>query len=210
MPLVDVRLPPCDVALPRDVRRFLQEADRRIEIYQQPARTPAFVPSDFPRVYGVLQRVADSSLAPGTRFCEWGSGFGVVAGLAAMLGFEAWGIEIEEDLVDAARQLAQDFDLPVEFVHGSFIPRGGGDLVDAAGVSAWLNPLEGGAYEEIELDPDDFDVVFAYPWPDEEFVISDLFDRFASTGAILVTYHGIDDLRTQRKLRPRTRRKRVS
>ena len=117
-----------------------------------------------------------------------------------MLDFDACGIEIDGDLVLAARQLAADFDLPVEFVHDSFIPRGGESFADTAGGEfAWLTPDGGGAYDELGLDPDDFDLIFAYPWPDEEDVIDRLFDRYAADGALLLTFHGSDDIRLQRK-----------
>ena len=43
-----------------------------------------------------------------------------------------------------------------------------------------------------EMDPASFDVVFAYPWPDEEAVVAALFERHSSPGAILATYHGGD------------------
>src|SRR5438132_12539251 len=189
MPLVDVTLPNAGGPVPADVRAYLVEAERRIEHFQRTARVPGFVPSDYERVYHTLQTVAAMTLAPGRRLCEWGSGFGVVAGLAAMLDFDAYGIEIEPELATAARQLAGDFDLPVELVCGSFIPWGGEDLVDVGSTFAWLTPDGGNAYEEIGLDPDDFDVVFAYPWPDEEGVIWSMFERYAGTGAILITYH---------------------
>ena len=55
------------------------------------------------------------------------------------------------------------------------------------------------SYEEIGLDPDDFDVVFTYPWPHEEEVVFRLFERFTAPGAILVTFHGADDIRLRRK-----------
>jgi hypothetical protein len=207
MPLVEVQLPIVDTALPADVRNFVREGMRRIRRFQRTSRTFAFVPSDFERVYAALQLITSSSIAPGQRLCEWGSGFGVVAGTAAMLGLDAWGIEIDEDLVEAARELAADFDLPVEFIHGSFIPQGGADLVDSEGVSSWLIPDEGVAYEEIGLDPDDFDLVFAYPWPDEEGVVDRLFERYASPGSVLLTFHGSDDLRLRRKSAHRTNRR---
>jgi len=208
MPLVDVSLPVADGAIPADVLAFLAEAERRIEHFQRSARVPAFVPSDFERVYQTLRTVETMALAPGRRVCEWGSGFGVVAGLAAMLEFDPYGIEIESELVDAARRLARDFELPVEFICGSFIPRGGEHLVDVGITFSWLTPDSGTAYDEIGLDPDDFDVVFAYPWPDEEHVIWTLFERYASTGAVLITYHGSDDIRVQRKTQGRSRQHR--
>src|SRR5258708_4692737 len=111
------------IALPADVRAFLDEADRRIEQFQMENHIAGFVPSDFALAYDLLRTVSND-LAPGNLFCEWGSGFGVVTCLAAMLDFDAHGIEIESELVDSARQLAADFDLPVEFAQGSFIPTG--------------------------------------------------------------------------------------
>jgi hypothetical protein len=200
IPLVDLCLPADGSALPGDVRALLREADRRIEQLWKRRRVPGFIPSDFVRVYRVLRAVAEGDVAPGQVFCEWGSGLGVVACLAAMLDFDARGIEIEEELVDAARRLADDFGLSVEFLHGSFIPAGSEDCLDGTGGFAWLTPHCAGIPEEPGVDPADVDVVFAYPWPDEEQVIAALFERHAGTGAVLVTYHGHDDLRLRRKV----------
>jgi hypothetical protein len=171
------------------------------------SRTPAFVPSDFAGAYGVLAALAESNLAPGTRFCEWGSGYGVVTCLAAMAGFDACGIEIDADLVAAARELAADFDLPAEFVRDSFIPPGGEALADVAGSFSWLVTDAGSAGDELGLDADDFDVVYAYPWPDEEWVIDGLFRRYAAVGAVLVTYHGGEGFRARRKTAKRPARR---
>jgi hypothetical protein len=205
--LVDVPIPSDIVARPAEVRRFLTEAERRITDFQQSAKIPGFVPSDFERVHAVLQAIAERSLAAGPRFCEWGSGFGVVAGLAAMLGFEAFGIEIESDLVEAARELADDFELPVEFVHGSFIPRGGEALFERQTAFSWLVAESDGAYESMELDADDFDVIFCYPWPDEQNVTAEVFEQFAADGAIIISFHGGDDIRVRRKTTVRSRRR---
>src|SRR5262249_38483997 len=151
---------------------------------------PGFVPSDFARAYHTLRALAESGLAPGGQFCEWGSGFGVVACLAALLGFDACGVEIEGDLVDAARQLADDYGLPVEFVCGSFIPQGGEAFVGSGDGFAWLTTEVGGTQDELGLAAHDLDVVFAYPWPDEERMTGELFERYAARGAVLMTYHG--------------------
>lgn len=199
MALVDLSLPIGKAALPADVRAFLDEADRRIERFQRDCRVPAFVPSDFAGAYTVLRALADADAAPGSLFCEWGSGFGVVACLAAMLDFDAHGIEIESDLVDEARRLAADFGLPVEFVCGSFIPAGSERSLGSDTDYSWLTTRSGGTEEEWDLGPADFDVVFAFPWPDEEHVIPDLFHRHAAAGALLVTYHEGADFRVRRK-----------
>jgi hypothetical protein len=187
-------------ALPADVRAFLDEADRRIERFQIERHVPGFVPSDFARTYGVLRALADADLAPGNLFCEWGSGFGVVTDLAAMLDFDAHGIEVDGELVAAARQLAADFDVPVEFARGSFIPPGTDVCLEANDGFCWLVTDERGTADETDLGPDDFSVIFAYPWPDEEHVVEDLFERHAAAGAILVTYRGEENLRVQRKV----------
>jgi hypothetical protein len=198
MPLVNLDLSIDSTTMPGDVCSFLKEASRRIERFQIDCHVPGFVPSDFARVYSTLRRLSEAGLAAGSFFCEWGSGFGVVACLAAMLDFEAYGIEIEGELVEAAQQLADDFALPVEFVRGSFIPPGGDSYASAD--FAWLTTDTGSAHDELGIAPDDFDIIFAYPWPDEEGVTGKLFERYAAPGAVLVTYHGEDVLRLRRKV----------
>jgi len=199
MHLVRLRLSADGISLPRAVRAFLREADRRIERFRRDRHFPGFVPCDYAKAYAVLRALAAGDLAPGRLFCEWGSGFGVVACLAAMLDFDASGIEIEQDLVDAARQLAEDFGLPVEFACDSFIPAGGEACLESGDGFAWLTVHEGSTLEELGLAPADFDVIFAYPWPDEERVIGTLFERLAGVGAMLLTYHGGDDFQLRRK-----------
>jgi len=199
MALADLPIDCVAPALPGDVRAFLREATRRIDRLHADNPLPGFVPCDFVRAYATLQSLVEADLAPGNLFCEWGSGFGVVACLAAMLGFDAAGIEIEGELVEAAQQLADDFELSVRFVCGSFIPPGGAALARSSGPFEWLTPEEGSAEEELELGPADFDVIFAYPWPDEAQLVEKLFDRYAAAGAVLVTYHGVEELRLRRK-----------
>src|SRR6516162_6209257 len=190
MPLRNVLRPSRVGPILTDIRAFLREADRRIRRYQRRNRNYAFVPGNFGAAYGILQHLAARAEAAGTLFCEWGSGFGVVTCLAALLEFDAFGIEVDGTLVHASRRLAADFDLPVEFVQGSFIPAGDRILMRPAGSFAWLTTTEAPAHEELGLATEDFGIIFAYPWPDEERALGQLFERHAGAGALLVTHHG--------------------
>ena len=206
MPLVEIPLPEATTPLPSDVADFLTEVNNRIDHFMRdhPTWGSGFVPSDFATVYRALRAISDANLTTGRHLCEWGSGFGIVAMLAEMVGFRACGIEIDRALVDEAHALAGGFEFAAEFVHGSFIPRGSEACAEEAyadndaGV-VWLVTETDGAYEELGLDPDDFDIIFAYPWPGEENVIDRLFDRCAADGALLLTYGQCNSVRLQRK-----------
>ena len=163
------------------------------------SRMMGFVPSDFRSVYPVL-RTLHETCAVADRFCEWGSGVGVVVGLAGMIGYDAYGIEIRPELVEESRQLLDEFDLSVEILEGSFIPE---EYAEKQGFTDGeaVTVLSGaGARDEVDVDIDDFDVIFAFPWPGEEDLYFDLFGRYGATGAHLVTYHGpVEGVRVQRK-----------
>jgi hypothetical protein len=205
MRLTEIPLPLEAIELPADVVEFLQEADRRVHWFSErmPGLISGFIPSDFVAVYQTLSFIRDRHLTCGNSFCEWGSGLGVVAALATMLGFDAYGIEINPELLEASQQLAADFDLPTMLIQGSFVPPGSDHLLDRA-----FMDLEGGlklhaeadrAYEELGLDVCDFDIIFTYPWPDDEPLIARLFSRYASRGSLLLTYHDSKPIRLRRK-----------
>jgi len=203
MDLREVELILSEDELPPAITAFIDEAEERIRTFQEDlkgATIPAFVPSDFRMVYRALAAVMERNLAPGTLFCEWGSGFGVVAGLSAQIGFDAHAIEINHDLVDQAEALADDFDLPIEFARGTFVPEEGDVYLDQTNEFEWLSPGGANGYDALGLEVDDFDVIFAFPWPGEEIVVENLFVRFAGEGALLVTFHGIEEVRIRRKI----------
>ncbi len=209
MAMVDVEVQSNAGRLPADVAKFIKDATQRIDDFTENTRRqpiPAFVPSDFEAAYWVLAAIQEQALSVGTLFCEWGSGFGVVTSLAALLEYEAYGIEIEQSLVTEAERLAADFDISAEFVQGSFIPPDADDIALTPGDVAWLATEGADAYEALQIDLDDFDIIYAYPWPDEDDILGEVFESFAAEGALLVTYNGLDDLRVRRKVHRRRRR----
>ena len=203
MRLVEIELAITPDEIPASVVALLADANEQIEQLEDESRAsiPAFVPSDFELVYRALAGINSGNLATGRRFLEWGSGNGVVTCMAVLLGFDAAGIEIEPKLVRLAEQLAGKYRLAAQFACGSFVPAGSEPRLDFASDVTWLSSGGSDGYAELQLDPDDFDIVFAYPWPGEEQVIFDLFADHAAAGALLLTYHGQEGLRLQRKIR---------
>ncbi len=204
MALVPVPLNPCTKPLPERVREFLADAVERADAFIEDRRNnpvPGFVCSDYEAVYRILAAVKRERLAPGDFLCEWGCGFGIAAGLAAMLEYRAVGIEIDADLVKGGRGLLRDWQLPVELVRGSFVPPGCEHLLDDSGQFVWIVGDGSDAFDTLGLDSDDSDLVFAYPWPGEEEILDRLFHRLAGYGSLLVTYNGRQECRVQRKVR---------
>jgi hypothetical protein len=141
-----------------------------------------FVAADYAGVLAALIR----HRGPGLRFLEWGSASGVITIMADLLGFEAYGIELDADLVRTARALATRFESRARFAVGSFLPAGyvwrpiGGD-----GRIATIGDGASG-YRELGHPLDEFDVVFGYPWSGEEPMMRDLMTSYGGSDALLL------------------------
>lgn len=140
--------------------------------------------------YGLVLEALIPLRAPGLKFLEWGSATGVITIMADLLGFQAYGIEIDRDLVDQARALARRTGSRARFAAGSFLPtgyrwrnRGGDDRLGTIGHG------ESG-YLELGMPLEDFDLVFGYPWTGEEPMMLDLMRAYGGTGARLLLLGG--------------------
>ena len=209
VPLIPLPLEVERTPLPPRAAAFLADARTRIDAwFARPGHHSGigFIPSDYEAVWHGL--VAVQRQQPDLRrVLEWGSGFGVVTGLAALLGLDAHGIEIDGELVLAGRELLAAHGLRAELVHGSFVPddHDGRGLDDLETRTVLGEPA---AYDELGRDLDDFDLVFAYPWPTEEELYCDIFRRGADHGAVLLTWSRQEGLRAYRKLATRRRPRR--
>lgn len=141
-----------------------------------------FVPAEYDRVLVALTELR----RPGLRFLEFGSATGVVTVMADLLGYKAYGIELDESLVTLARSTAARYASRARFVAGSFLPQGyvwrphnsDGRLGTVGeGVSGYL---------ELGMPLEDFDLVFAYPWRGEEDMMTDLLRNHGAPDAGLL------------------------
>ena len=124
--------------------------------------------------------------APGRRFLEWGSATGVITIMADFLGFDAYGIELDPDLVTTARGLATKFHSGAQFAAGSFLPAGYEfKPSDGDGRIGTIGSGESG-YLQLGHPLEDFDVVFAFPWGGEEAMMLDVMRCFGRPDTILL------------------------
>jgi hypothetical protein len=187
---------PCEI--PDKVTVMLAEAEQRCDAFFEAGldrRYPRYLPSNPEKVFAAIATLKESGILRGDVFCEWGSGFGIATCMASLLGFKAYGIEIEDGLVKLSTELAQDLSIPAEYLCTSYLPEGyeecegigGKDLLPpqattSGGAIIDTNPLYDG------LDPGEVDLFFVYPWPGQEEFMMELFDEVASEDAILLIY----------------------
>lgn len=202
-----LRLKPGEI--PNDVATMLAEADRRCDDFFDAGlgrRFPRYLPSDPAIVYAAMVSLKEAGHVRGNVFCEWGCGFGVATCMASLIGYEAYGIEIEPGLADLANQLAVDHKIPVEILCISYLPEGYEECEGIGGKDLLPPEATTSRGEFIDttpsydgLDPDEVDLFFVYPWPGQEELMLDLFKAVSSEDAILLIYHGEREIAAYRR-----------
>lgn len=143
-----------------------------------------FIPADQRDALDVLRAERERCHS----FLELGSGIGVITLIADQLGYDAYGIELEEELFDTSIALNDEFSGAATFVHGTFVPeefRNDVALLDAE----FHTPSEGAdGFEELGMDLESFDLVYAYPWPGEEAWFDELVKRYGGPHTRFMTY----------------------
>lgn len=204
---IPLRLKPDEV--PDDVAALIAEADRRCDDFFNAGlgrRYPRYIPSDPAIVHAAMVYLKESGDIRGEVFCEWGCGFAVATCMASLIGYEAYGIEIEPELADLGDQLAADFNIPAQILCTSYLPEGyeecdgvgGKDLLPPEATISRGDTIDTTpSYEG--LDPDEVDVFFVYPWPGQEELMMDLFKSMTTEGAILLIYLGDREIAAYRR-----------
>lgn len=204
MSLVEIDLPDSAVLFSQahEADLLIDESNEAIESFMLADQEVIenFVTCDFYLAQSALAWIQRENLLTGDRFCELGSGFGVVAMLAANLGMEAIGIEIEQVLVDQANDLAVRLGNGAKFYCGSFIPHDTLDELDVDRDIQNVSVEEDDVYREVGLGMEDYDLFFAFPWPGEQIFFEQVFEKWAASGAMLLTYRGRDGMQLQRKV----------
>lgn len=178
-----------DPVLRARIEELCEEGWDRWERFDREVRQDGFHPfvaADYDVVLDALVGLRK----PGLKFLEWGSAMGVITIMADMLGFEAYGIELDEQLVQEARELARRKESRARFAAGSFLPTGyrfGRRTGDGRLGTIGEGPS---GYLELGLPLDEFDVVFGYPWHGEEPIMRDLMGEYGRADALLLLHAG--------------------
>lgn len=202
MALVEVEFDCDDVVLSKEIEAWLVAARRRLTEYWDHFKEkplPQYIECDFEYVAAGLSECKRLDQIDGKLFVEWGCGFGVVTGVAALLGLDAIGIEAEEFLCEEARKLLRAENIDAEIWQGNFLPEGARRLADDEDPLVSLTHFIPPAYDEHDFSLEDFAIVFAYPWPGEEHFLKHVFNRYARSGAVMLMYRGPYQIELYRK-----------
>jgi len=166
-------------------------------IWETQQNEPAFegyVSADYEAVYKSLVKYRDRRLM----FLEWGAGLGVATIMADKMGFDAFGIEIEQTLVDHACAMAERFESRARFACCSFIPDNYEESArDGEEFQRTVCDAASG-YDELGFELQDFNIIYAYPWPEEHLVFRSIVRRCGAPQALLICFDAREGIRTTR------------
>ena len=172
------------IEIPSDIAAYLQVADDLWEEQQNEEEFASYVSADYGEVFDALVGLRERA----TTFLELGSGLGAVTIMASRLGYEAYGIEAADALVDYSRDFAATLAPDAVFGTGSFIPDQfeWDPAMGDESVRTFIDIPD--AYGEIDMDLRDFDLIYSYPWPTEHALYENFLGQFARPGALFLCY----------------------
>lgn len=166
------------------MRSLWTEADAIWDARDKDIEFGGFVSADYVEVYNALVKLRGHV----ETVLEWGSGLGVVAIMASRLGFDAYGIEVEPLLVEQAKELSSRYHSDAQFAVGSFIPDDYQWGAELPGNPSRTETDSRAAYDELDMQIDDFDLIYAYPWPDEHGLYLDIVRQHCGEKTLYLSY----------------------
>jgi hypothetical protein len=122
--------------------------------------------------------------------------------MADLLGYEAYGIELDPELVDVSVAMATRYGSKARFTAGSFLPAGyTWSPRDGDGRMGTVGEGLSG-YLQLGRPLDDFDLVYAFPWGGEEAMMHDLMRRYGAAHAGLLLNRVSGDVELFRRGKP--------
>ena len=113
-----------------------------------------FIPSNYENAWSVLDQLSRGTL------CEWGSGLGIVVGLAEILGYDSCGIEIDPVLAEASRDLLREHGLKASITTGIYLDET--PVSDYYYVYCWPGQIESVECRFVEIAPPDGRLLICY------------------------------------------------
>ncbi len=173
-----------------DFEDLWQEAH---ELWERHRLTPPFegyVSGDYAGLYHILAKLHGQVWT----FLEWGSGLGVLTIMASRMGFEAYGIETEPVLIDHANDLAERHGSDAQFAEGSFIPEQFDiSFSEEYAINRTVIDMPS-AYDAIDMELSDFDLVYGFPWPEEHDFFRAIMRQCARPEALFLSYDARDEI----------------
>jgi hypothetical protein len=108
--------------------------------------------------------------------------------MASRMGFEAYGIESQSELVEYARLLSRAYQSNAKFAAGDFVPDDF-EWNPAKGHEASRPVIDAGAgYAELDKKLADFDLIYAFPRPEEHGLFESIVKDCGRPGSLLLSY----------------------
>ncbi len=170
--------------IPASIVELWHKADDVWETYQAKPAFESYASADYGEVFHALK----SLVGKADTFLEFGSGLGIVTMMADHLGFKSHGIEAKASLVSMAEEYAREYAPQATFAAGSFIPDEFSWDPSSGDESVRTFVDVPSAYAELDMELEDFDLIYAYPWPTEHSLYQNILTQYARKGAIYLTY----------------------
>ena len=107
-----------DAILLNEFADLWSDAEKLWDQHQESPGFHAYVSADYSAIFTALQQLRNSAVT----VLEWGSGLGIATIMASRMGFEAYGIEAEQELLEHSDRLANAYGSTATFAQGSFVP----------------------------------------------------------------------------------------